>query len=74
MVVLPPPMDRLRLVLDASGSFPTFATEFLQTNKIGEDFEVTPQLLDQFQAWLRRATFSPALTIGSARRNSSPTG
>jgi carboxyl-terminal processing protease len=62
VVVLPPPMDRLRMVLDASGSFPTFATEFLQSNKIGENFEVTPQLLDQFHAWLAARNIQPGIT------------
>ncbi len=61
IVVYPPAMDRLRMVLDASGSFPTFATEFLQANKIAENFDVTPQLLDQFHAWLAARSIQPGI-------------
>jgi carboxyl-terminal processing protease len=61
IVVFPPAMDRLRLVLDASGSFPTFAAEFLQSHKVVEDFEVTPQLLDQFHAWLAARNIQPRI-------------
>lgn len=61
VVVYPPAMDRLRLVLDASGSFPNFATEFLQNNKIGENFEVTPQVLDRFHAWLAARNIQPGI-------------
>ena len=54
-------MDRLRMVLDGSGAFTTFATEFLQTNKVAENFEVTPQLLDQFHAWLAARNIQPGI-------------
>ncbi len=59
VVVYPPQTDRLRMVLDGSGSFPNFATEYLQANKIGENFEVTPQLLDQYHAWLAARNIQP---------------
>jgi hypothetical protein len=42
-------------VLDASASFTNFATEFLRTHKIDAEFEVTPEMLDQF----------PRLSVGS---------
>jgi carboxyl-terminal processing protease len=61
-VVYPPASNRLRQVLDASGSFTNFATDFLHTNKIGEDFQVTPQLLDQFQAFLSSHDIRPGVT------------
>jgi carboxyl-terminal processing protease len=61
IVVYPPPVDRLRLVLDASGSFPSFAAEYLRTNKIAENFEVTPQLLDEFHAWLAARNIQPGI-------------
>ena len=38
-------MNRLRAVMDASGSFTNFATLYLQTHKVDSDFEVTPQIL-----------------------------
>jgi carboxyl-terminal processing protease len=61
LVVSPAPVNRLRAVLDASGSFTTFATEYLKGNKIDRDFEVTPQLLDQFHAWLALRSIQPSL-------------
>src|SRR6185295_15496417 len=52
-VVLPDVLTRLRAVLDASGSFINFATEFVSKNpKVQENFEVTPAMLDQFQVFL----------------------
>jgi carboxyl-terminal processing protease len=68
-VVLPPMMNRLRQVLDASGSFTSFATEFLHANKIGENFEVQPQLLDQFQAYLSAHDIRPGVTEWSVEQN-----
>ncbi len=61
-VVHLPASNRLRQALDASGSFTSFATEFLHTAKIGEDFEVTPQLLDRFQAYLSSHDIRPGVT------------
>jgi carboxyl-terminal processing protease len=61
IVVYPEGADRLRMVLDASGSFPTFAAEYLQTHKIEQNFEVTPQLLDQLHAWLAEHRIQPSV-------------
>jgi carboxyl-terminal processing protease len=61
MVVYPPALDRLRMVLDASGSFPSFAAEYLQKNKVTESFSVSPQLLDEFHAWLAARNIQPAI-------------
>jgi len=52
--------SRLRTALEASGSFPTFATEFLRNNKIDDKFEVTGKILDQFQAWLYERQIQPS--------------
>jgi carboxyl-terminal processing protease len=54
------PYSRLRTALEGSGSFPTFATEFLRTNKVDEKFEVTGKVLDQFQAWLSQRQIQPS--------------
>jgi carboxyl-terminal processing protease len=59
-VVFPAPVDRLRAVLEASGSFTSFATEYLRQNKITADFEVTPPLLDKFQAFLSARNIQPS--------------
>jgi carboxyl-terminal processing protease len=61
IVIYPPGMDRLRMVLDGTGSFTNFATEFLHTNKIDEKFDVTPQLLDEFHAWLAARNIQPGV-------------
>jgi carboxyl-terminal processing protease len=60
-VVYPEPMNRLRAALEASGSFPNFATEYLAHHKIDADFEVTGQLLDQFQSFLAARGIQPGI-------------
>jgi carboxyl-terminal processing protease len=56
-----PNFTRLRAVLDASGSFQSFATEYLKTRKISEDFDITPQLLGEFQVWLSERRIQPGV-------------
>jgi carboxyl-terminal processing protease len=68
-VVYPTPMTRLRAVLDASGSFTSFATEYTQKHKIDEDFEVTPALLDEFQLYLSQRNIRPGIPEWSAERD-----
>jgi len=68
-VVYPPEGNRLRQALDGSGAFTNFATEFLHANKVGEDFEVTPQLLDQFQAYLSAHDIRPGVTEWSVEQD-----
>jgi carboxyl-terminal processing protease len=57
--VYPPAGNRLQNVLDASASFTNFATEFLRNNKIDAEFEVTPQMLDQFRVFLSERQIRP---------------
>jgi carboxyl-terminal processing protease len=66
IVVHPAPMNRLRAVLDASGSFPDFATEYLRDNKVTPDFEVTPGLLDRFRVFLAERRIQPGVAEWSA--------
>jgi carboxyl-terminal processing protease len=61
VVVPPAPMNRLRAVLDASGSFTNFATDFLRKNKVTEDFEVTPAVLREFQLFLSERGIQPGV-------------
>jgi carboxyl-terminal processing protease len=68
-VVLPPPMSRLRAALDASGAFTSFATEYLRDNKVTDEFEVTPQLVDRFQAWASARGIQPGVSEWSAERD-----
>jgi carboxyl-terminal processing protease len=67
-VIYPPPMNRLRMVLDASGSFTNFATEYLRSNKVGDDFDVTPQILNQFEVFLSARGIQPGIGEWSAER------
>ena len=67
-VVGPPAVTRLRAVLDASGSFTTFATGYVANRKIAEDFEVTPALLDDFHVFLSQHAIQPGVNEWSAER------
>jgi carboxyl-terminal processing protease len=67
-VVTPPVPTRLRAVLDASGSFTTFATGYVGNHKITEDFEVTPALLDEFQVFLSQRNIQPGVNEWSVER------
>jgi len=67
-VVYPPQMTRLRAVLDASGSFTNFATEFVHSHTVAEDFEVTPALLDDFQVFLSQRAIEPSVNEWSTER------
>ncbi len=69
LVVYPSELSRLRSVLDISGSFMTFATEYTRQNKVTEDFEVTPALLDRFQAWLYERQIQPGVAEWSRERD-----
>jgi carboxyl-terminal processing protease len=60
VVIAPETLDRLRAVLEASGSFTNFATEFLGGHKVDEEFEVTPEVLDEFRVYLSGRQISPS--------------
>jgi carboxyl-terminal processing protease len=68
IVVYPPATNRLRTVLDASGSFTNFATEYLRNNKVTADFEVTPQIMDEFRVFLSDRSIQPGIAEWSAER------
>ena len=68
IVVLPPPMNRLRAVLDASGSFTNFATEYLRDHKVAPDFEVTGEILDRLRSFLSDREIRPGIAEWSAER------
>jgi len=69
IVVYPAPLNRLRAVLDATASFVDFATTYLKQNKISRDFEVTPELLDQFRAFLSQRRIQPGVAEWMAERD-----
>jgi len=67
-IVDPIPPTRLRAVLDASGSFTTFATGYVQSHQVTEDFAVTPAILDDFQQFLSQRDIQPSVNEWSAER------
>jgi len=69
VVVFPTPSNRFRAVLDGSGSFADFATEYLQSNKVTADFEITPQILSAFQVFLSGRRIQPGVSEFSRERD-----
>jgi len=67
-VVDPPAITPLRAVLEASGSFTNYATLYAEHHKVTEDFQVTPQILDDFQTFLSQRNIQPGVTEWSAER------
>jgi carboxyl-terminal processing protease len=67
-IVQPPPMNRLRAVLDASGIFTSFATDYLSKNKVDTDFEVTSPVIAAFQVFASERGIQPSVTEWSIER------
>jgi len=65
-VVYPPSVSRFREVLETSGAFTSFATEYLRKNKVTESFEVPPSLLDDFRVYLADRNIQPNLAEWSS--------
>jgi carboxyl-terminal processing protease len=61
-------MNRLRSVLEGSGSFTSFAAEFIRGEKIEPGWQLPPQVLDRYQAWLAERNIQPNLAEWSANR------
>ena len=60
--VNPEATTRLRAVLDASGSFTSFATEYVRRNPgITERSEITPAVVDDFQVYLSQRNIRPGM-------------
>ena len=51
----------LRDVLEASGAFIAFATEYVRDHKITEGWDVPAEALDEFQSWLAERRIQPSL-------------
>lgn len=62
IVVHPEAVTRLRAVLDASGSFVSFAAPYARDHKITPDFQVSGALLDQFQGYLAEHDIQPPVS------------
>lgn len=57
-------------VLEASGAYPNFATEWLKNHPENNyrNREITPEILDEFQLWLSRRNIRPSLAEWTAER------
>jgi len=60
-VVYPEAQTRLRLVLDATGLFTTFAAEYLRGHEIADDAEVTGAMLDDLRVFLSARSIQPGI-------------
>ena len=59
VLITPEPTTQLRLALDASATITSFATDFIQRNKITDAFEVTPAVLEEFQVYAGQHSIQP---------------
>ena len=59
VLIAPDAMTQLRVALDASGMYTSFATDFIQRNKITEAFDVTPAVLEEFQVYAGQHSIQP---------------
>jgi carboxyl-terminal processing protease len=55
------PVSRLVYVLEVSGALTAFASEYVQSHDIRDDFDVTPDLLDQLKVYLSPRRIQPGL-------------
>jgi carboxyl-terminal processing protease len=68
LLVYPEGMNRLREALEATGSFTSFATEYLGKHKITDEFEITPGILDEFKLYLSNRRIQPGVAEWVAER------
>ncbi len=67
--VLPSVPTRFEGFLDAHGVFVAFATAYLNTHKdVGDDFQVTPSILDDFHAYLAERNVQPSMNEWTTER------
>jgi carboxyl-terminal processing protease len=69
VTVYPPAMNRLREVLEATASFTSFATAYLAEHKVTDEFEVTPEVLDEFRSYLSERRIQPGIAEWVAERD-----
>jgi carboxyl-terminal processing protease len=60
-IVGPETRSRLMTVLDATGSFTAFATDYLRTHDISETFEVPGSMLDELKVFLSEHSIQPSV-------------
>lgn len=62
--VTPPPYKRLEMVLDATGAYAAFGTEYLRADRpaIAPGWQLPKPLLDRFRSWLSQNKIQPGLS------------
>jgi carboxyl-terminal processing protease len=60
-VVAPDVITRLRAVLEGSGSFAAFGTDYIAKHKIDDSFQASPELLDDFRVYLSQHQIQPGI-------------
>ncbi len=68
-IVYPAAQSRLQIVLDGTGSFTTFAGEYLRTHTVGDDAQVTPEMLDQLKVFLSEHSIQPPVADWLSQRD-----
>jgi carboxyl-terminal processing protease len=69
ILVHPPEFTRLQSVLDASGAVTAFATQYLAKHSpLPANFEVAPDLLDDFKVYLSGRDIQPGISDWSSQR------
>jgi carboxyl-terminal processing protease len=58
-VVYPPEVSRFKSAMEGSGSFTSFATEYVQKHQVTESFDVPPAVLDDFRLYLSQHGIQP---------------
>jgi carboxyl-terminal processing protease len=68
-IVYPPGLSRFQVAVEATSSVINFAQKHVSEKpNVPEDFEVTPELLDEFQHFLSQRQIRPSLSEWSANR------
>jgi len=69
LVIYPEAQTRLQNVLDGSGSFTSFATQYVSAHSpVSDTFQVTPEILDEFKVYLSGRQIQPTLAEWSGDR------
>jgi carboxyl-terminal processing protease len=65
----PVEMTQLRTVIEATGSFTGFAGEYIRDHKITPDWQLPPEAVDRFFAWLSGRRIQPSLREWTANHD-----
>jgi carboxyl-terminal processing protease len=69
IIAEPQAHTQLTAVLEQSGIFLSFATEYMRNHKVDESFEVTPEVLDQFEQYAAERRIRPGVADWATNRD-----